>query len=231
MLSASLTIPKLFSISQLEDGGLSATDIRRPNILLIGSDGLNASNTSVYGYERDTTPNLRHLADESLLAENAFTNSAKTSGSIISIFNSKLPTQTRVIYPPDILRNSNSYQHLPGILHKLGYRTIEISISHYIDAYTLNLRDGFDIVNDRSEDQAGFQIFSRFPAFQDFGYFFSVLVERVSTGCCTFSSSRRCPTLIKKSPPASCHPWTGLACGDFSLTSKKRTSRYSYICT
>jgi len=32
---------------------------RLPNILLISSDGINANRTSIYGYERDTTPFLR----------------------------------------------------------------------------------------------------------------------------------------------------------------------------
>ncbi len=180
LLSGALNVPRLLSLDNLgsEVGALNSA--RRPNILIIGSDGLNADHTSLYGYDRDTTPNLRHIADDSLLAENAFVNSGNTSGSIISIFNSKLPTVTRLMYPPDILRGSDSYQHLPGILRSLGYRGIEISTSHYIDAYTLNLRDGFDIVNERSLDQAGFQIFNRSTAFQDTGYFLSVLAERVS---------------------------------------------------
>jgi hypothetical protein len=180
IISATLTIPKLIVLNNLKLGGETGDVIKRPHILLIGSDGVNASNTSLYGYDRDTTPNLRHLSDESLLAENAFTNSSKTSGSIISIFTSKLPTQTRVIYPPDILRNADSYQHLPGILHRNGYRTIEISVSHYIDAYTLNVLDGFDVVNDRSLDQAGFIVFTQSTVLQDAGYFLSALVERVS---------------------------------------------------
>jgi glucan phosphoethanolaminetransferase (alkaline phosphatase superfamily) len=180
VISLILVLPKLrlsnYLYSQGQVGGIT----RRPNILLLGSDGVNASNMSVYGYERDTTPNLRKLAKSSLLAENAFPNGANTSGSIISILTGKLPTKTRVIYPPDILRNSDSYQHLPGILRSVGYRTIEISVSHYMDAYTLNLRDGFDRVNERSLDQAGFHVLGQFAGFQDIGYFSSVLTERLS---------------------------------------------------
>ncbi len=180
LLSIGLNIPRLLAADLLGVERAAANSGRRPNILIIGSDGVDADHTSLYGYHRDTTPNLRHIADESLVAENAFVNSGNTSGSIISIFNSKLPTKTRLIYPPDILRGSDSYQHLPGILRSLGYEGVEISTSHYIDAYTLNLRDGFDIVNERSSDQAGFQVFGSSRAFQDSGYFLSVLVERVT---------------------------------------------------
>jgi hypothetical protein len=180
VISSILAIPKLGLLNAIDQNGKIAGIAKRPNILLIGSDGVNASNMSIYGYERDTTPNLKKIVETSLLAENAFPNSASTSGSLISMLTGKLPTKTRVIYPPDILRSSDSYQHLPGILRGIGYRTIEISVSHFADAYTLNLRDGFEVVNDRSVDQAGFQVFAQMTAFQDIGYFLSVLAERAS---------------------------------------------------
>jgi len=110
---------------------------QRPNILLLTSDGLNANHLSVYGYKRNTSPNLKLLAENSLLAENAYTNSEATAGSIISIFTSKPSAKTRVIYPPNILQGQDSYQHLPGILRSLGYRTIQVSARYYTDAYQL----------------------------------------------------------------------------------------------
>ncbi|HEX6302726.1 MAG TPA: sulfatase [Anaerolineales bacterium] len=180
VIASALALPKINLLSNFNSEGAIGGVTKRPNILLLGSDGVNTSNMSVYGYERDTTPNLHALAKSSLLAENAFPNSANTSGSIISMLTGKHATNTGVIYPPDILRNSDSYQHLPGILRSLGYRNIEISIAHYIDAYTLNLRDGFDIVNERSLDQAGFHAFTQIGAFEDSGYFLSILAERVS---------------------------------------------------
>ena len=121
----------------------------RPNILIITSDGLNADNMSVYGYERDTTPQIRKLSETSLIAENAFSNAGNTTGSLISIYTGKYATKTRVIYPPDILRGSDSYQHLPGILRSIGYYNVEITVPHYGDAYTLNLLEGFDIANNQ----------------------------------------------------------------------------------
>ena len=180
VISLVLALPKLHLSDYINNEGEVGGIIKRPNILLLGSDGVNASNMSVYGYERDTTPNLRKLAKSSLLAENAFPNAAKTSGSITSILTGKLPTKTRVMFPPDILRNSDSYQHLPGILRNAGYRTIELSVSYYMDAYTLNFRDAFDRVNERTLDQSGFHMFGQFAGFQDIGYFLSVLMERVS---------------------------------------------------
>ena len=57
----------------------------RPNILLLGSDGLNADRTSLFGYERDTTPFLVRFAREALVFENAFPNGASTASSTISL--------------------------------------------------------------------------------------------------------------------------------------------------
>jgi len=128
------------SINQLESKNL-------PNIILITADGLNAAHTSVYGYERDTTPRISELAKSSLVAENAFTNSGNTAGSLISIYTSKFPTTVRVLYPPDILKGEDSFQHLPGILHQLGYYSAQFTFPYYADAYSLNLLSGFDYAN------------------------------------------------------------------------------------
>jgi len=131
-------------------GQPEASVLSRPNIILIGSDGLSAKNMSIYGYERDTTPNIQQLGNVSLVAENVFANSSSTLGSIASIFTSKLPTQVGVIYPPDILQGADAYEHLPGILSAAGYTTIEIGVPYYVDAYEMNILDGFDVVNQRS---------------------------------------------------------------------------------
>ncbi|NTW44095.1 MAG: sulfatase-like hydrolase/transferase [Anaerolineaceae bacterium] len=122
------------------------TNGQLPNIFLITADGLNADHMSIYGYDRRTTPFLDGWENQSMVIENGFTNSAKTTGSIVSILNGRYATDTRVLYPPDILTNEDSYQHLPGILKSLGYYTIQYGQSYYADAYAQNLLKGFDEV-------------------------------------------------------------------------------------
>ncbi|MBN1537558.1 MAG: sulfatase-like hydrolase/transferase [Anaerolineales bacterium] len=121
----------------------------KPHIIMITADGVNATSMSVYGYERDTSPRMKALAETSLVADNAFTNSGNTSGSIISIYTSKYPTKTGILYPPNILRDDDAYQHLPGVLWAQGYYTVQMTVPHYGDAYTLNLLNGFDKANGR----------------------------------------------------------------------------------
>jgi len=121
--------------------------VRRPNIILLSTDGLNAANMSVYGYERDTTPFIRQLAAGSLVAMNHFTNAAHSTGSDVSLLTGKLPFQTRVLYPPDTLRGSDMYQHLPGILKRAGYRTVSLGVQYFVDANYVNMQNAFDAVN------------------------------------------------------------------------------------
>jgi len=160
--------------------GTSGRVARHPNILLIAGDGLNAANLSAYGYTRDTTPTLRKLAHDSLLAENAFPNAAHSSGSDISILTGKLPTQTRVFYTPDILKGVDAYQHLPGILKKMGYSTIELGVPHYVDAYQMNLLDGFDRVNQNTLNENEVVRFARERGGGDSVYFASSVIQRVT---------------------------------------------------
>ncbi len=151
-----------------------------PNIILLGSDGLNADNMSVYGYDKDTTPKIKELAQTSLVAENAFTNAGNTAGSVVSILSGKLPTQTRVLYPPDILTDLAAFQHLPGILKSEGYTTIELGVPYYVDAYSLNLQDGFDMVNNRTQSVGSVISIGQKLGFENPIYFLGKIRERIS---------------------------------------------------
>jgi hypothetical protein len=125
------------------------TAVRTPNIIIVTPDGINAANMSVYGYERDTTPHIRALAQTSLVAENAFSNSGKTTGSITSMLTGKHPLRTRVVATPDIFKDVDAYQHLPNLLRSQGYTNIQFGVPNYVDARAANLLDSFDIVNER----------------------------------------------------------------------------------
>jgi arylsulfatase A-like enzyme len=153
---------------------------RSPHIILIGGDGTTAFNMSLYGYERDTTPNLVRLAETGLLAENNFTNSSSSTGSIVSIMTGKYPADTRVLYSPNILQGEDAIQHLPGILQRAGYATVQIGFPYYVDAYDVNLQEGFDTVNGRSLGQSEITSLSRQYHLEDLGYFLPRLWERIT---------------------------------------------------
>jgi len=153
---------------------------RLPNIILLGSDGLDATHLSAYGYERDTTPNIKSRLPDALMAENAFPNAGVTAGSVASILTGKLPIETRLIYLPDILDGEDSYQHLPGILKRLGYHTVDLSVPYFGDALTLNMQGGFDIVNQRSGKDPLIVRTARLVGGGDTAYFVDTLLQRIS---------------------------------------------------
>lgn len=159
-------------------GVVENADSLKPNIFLLTADGLNAQRMSVYGYSRDTTPFLSSISDELMLMENNFTNANATSGSIISIYTGKYPANTRCLYPPDILNDKNAYQHLPGILQSLGYYNAQFSLGYYVDAYELNVRDGFNEANGRSS--AGTGILTNYLP-TNYSQFISSVINRLST--------------------------------------------------
>ncbi len=121
-----------------------------PDILLITVDGVNAEYTSVYSGERDTTPFLSELATHSLVGLNHFSNAQGTIGSLTSLLTGKYPAETRVIYSSDMLRATDAYLHLPGILKSYGYYTAQFSNAVYADAYKTNFQNAFDEANGRS---------------------------------------------------------------------------------
>lgn len=150
-----------------------------PNIVIITADGLNADHMSLYGYSRNTTPEIDKLADSSLIATNAFPNSPKTYSGLLAIFTSKDPVATRVLTPPDILRGEDSYEHLPGILKTLGYYTAQFSYPVFADAYQANMLFGFDYANGRTISEVGVYDFLNKNFSSDFSYLLHEIAIRL----------------------------------------------------
>ena len=146
---------------------------------MITSDGLDASHLSSYGYKRDTDPRIRQLSSSSLVADNAFPNSNVTASSIVSIYTGKYPSQSRFFYPPNILRDANAYEHLPGILRSLGYYTVQITHPYYVDAVTFNLLDGFEVSNGQKVSTS--KVLSAITTYvtNDFAYFLYEIGNRI----------------------------------------------------
>jgi arylsulfatase A-like enzyme len=127
---------------------------RLPNIILFASDGVNADFMSAYGYARKTTPNLDRYLDRAMVADNAFTNSAWTTGSLTSMLTGKYPTTTKVLYPPYTLEGRDVYESLPRLLRQLGYRAYQETVRYYADGPDLNFDGAFDEANGRAVDNA-----------------------------------------------------------------------------
>jgi len=154
------------------------SSVERPNILILGGDGLNASLLSAYGNTEDITPFLAQLAKTSLVAENAFPNASSTTASTTSALTGKEPADMGVYRYPDILADEDSFEHLPSILKHQGYKTVEIGTSYYVDAQELNLLDGFDIVNSEAFEQPWLNVIRYVLGNSPSTYFVQMVVER-----------------------------------------------------
>ncbi len=102
----------------------------RPNIVLISVDTLRANHLTPYGYDRETTPFLASLAEESVLFTDAISQCGTTPQSLTSIMTGLYPFSDRVVGRRKgfvFLRRSNVT--LARVLRDLGYDTHAITSS------------------------------------------------------------------------------------------------------
>ena len=92
----------------------------RLNVILISLDTVRADHLSVYGYERETTPNLGRLAQEGVVFEQAFAQAPWTVSSHMSVFVSLYPDVHDVSH---MRAQSETVKTLPEILQTAGYST------------------------------------------------------------------------------------------------------------
>jgi hypothetical protein len=152
-----------------------------PNVIFLSTDGLNAEEMSVYGYRRETTPFIDEISSTLMVSENNFTNVGHTTGSIVSMLTGKSSFETSVLFPPDILRGSDTFEHLPALLKSAGYTNVQIGVPYYVDANAQNIQDAFDTVNCTNSSNLSFQI-NELTAFKfdDEIYLLSTTLERIS---------------------------------------------------
>jgi arylsulfatase A-like enzyme len=121
----------------------------RPNIVLITMDTVRADHLSVYGYERDTTPNLRDFARTSTVYDRAIATWDATLPTHASIFTGMYPAWHGAIYvhPQSPFGRPLSPDHLTlaSALAASGYSTAETAAnSAYLAPWT-GLTRGFDV--------------------------------------------------------------------------------------
>lgn len=122
---------------------------RFPDIFLIGVDGVYADHLSVYGYFRQTSPNIDRFSEKASVYLNVYPNTASTSGSLASVLTGKKPETTGFYMRPEILRGKDSVEHLPGLLRKLGYNNYQITDRYWSDSRDINMLGAFAYANGR----------------------------------------------------------------------------------
>jgi arylsulfatase A-like enzyme len=110
------------SSSSSSGGAASSGASAKPNILLLVWDTTRAQSLSIYGYDRETTPNLARLASESRVFTNARSASRYTLTSHLSMLTGTYPSH----HGARLLRQTVNPTRTPSIarlLREAGYRT------------------------------------------------------------------------------------------------------------
>ncbi len=131
-----------------------------PNIILFCPDGVAARHLGVYGYEKDTTPNLEKLGNFTIYTR-AYCNASNSRASTMSILTGKSPLATKLIGIIDVFHGKDSFQHLPNILDKLGYYNVDLNDGYWTSSSQSNLELGFHLENSRKTDFATWTFFLR----------------------------------------------------------------------
>jgi arylsulfatase A-like enzyme len=122
LLSAGLAIPGFFFRPKV-----LASESNGQNVLIVVFDAMSASNLPLYGYPRDTMPNLTRLADRATVYHSHYANGPFTTPGTASLLTSTLPWTHRAL------------NHNDTISEKFVDKTIFHAFSgHHTMAYTHN---------------------------------------------------------------------------------------------
>ncbi len=121
------------------------------NVILISIDTLRADHLGVYGYNRNTSPNIDKFAQQSIIFENAYSQSPLTAPSHMTMFTSLYFSAHGINNIVEIgneiaktQRLSDSIVTLPQILKEKGYTTTAFTGGGEITG-SLGFDRGFDI--------------------------------------------------------------------------------------
>jgi arylsulfatase A-like enzyme len=124
-----------------------------PNIILIVMDTVRADHLSLYGYERDTTPNIRNFAKEATLYPHSFSSEATDLSTTASIFTGMYVSRHGAHFSesaPYLMKPlSNELTTLAEVLSGKGYITMG-SVSNFVYlSHSLHMDQGFQYFDNR----------------------------------------------------------------------------------
>jgi arylsulfatase A-like enzyme len=135
-------VARAHSVQPVAAGPVAATaDATRPTIVFILIDALRADHLPLYGYSRQTSPNLVGLASQGMTFSKFYAQASSTRPSIATIFSSLYPSVHKANEDRDVL--SSSVTVLPQVLKNAGYSTFGISANANISP-TFGYAQGFD---------------------------------------------------------------------------------------
>ncbi len=132
--------------AQARNAAPAAGDPARPNVLVVVMDTVRADHLSLYGYGRDTSPNLKKLAADSVVYTQAMAPSDMTLTSHASLFTGLYPTwHGAYCQPPEATHGRMLNQGATTLAETLlanRYSTVGVAANLYLRA-DFGLQRGF----------------------------------------------------------------------------------------
>jgi arylsulfatase A-like enzyme len=146
-----ITLDSGVSLGRFFDAAPPAANPARPNFLLIVLDTVRADHLDLFGYERQTMPNLRRFAEQSQVANRMFTTGSWTLASHGSMFTGLYPSAHRAhhLFVHDKAQNTVAYplrEDVPTLAEffdSLGYQTAGI-VSNFAALSGFGMGRGFE---------------------------------------------------------------------------------------
>ena len=124
-------------------GGQDAGEVAPgPNVFVIVLDAASAAYISPYGAPDDATPHISQLAADSVVFENAYSQTASTVSSMVSLWTGVRLTTHRTGPSRTIPKQ---YETLPELLQQHGYRTIGMVGNPNAGAPAIGYDRGYDV--------------------------------------------------------------------------------------
>ncbi len=139
------------SVGRAEGAGSPRKESPRPNIVIVTIDTLRADHLGVYGYKLDTDPQLRRLAGEGVVFEDAMTVAPLTLPSHLSLLTGTYPLAHGV---HDNDQPWGGGDTLAELLRGKGYQTAAF-VSTFVLSSRFGLSSGFQVYDDHFSEATG----------------------------------------------------------------------------
>lgn len=126
---------------------LPAAAANAPNVLVIIWDTVRSLSLSLYGYSRETTPELARIAKTGTVFESAFATSSWSLPSHASLYTGRYPNETKVGHSTPL---DDEFPTLGDVLAKHGYVTGGFTGNLYYGSRDFGMARGFSWYDDAS---------------------------------------------------------------------------------
>jgi len=151
-MMVSLPLMKLaLDISASPLQALPLQNLRSPNILILVFDALSASNVSLYGYHRQTMPNLARFAEKSTVYHRHYAGGSFTSPGTASLLTGTYPWTNRAFHlygsVAKEFESRNIFNSVPGEI----YQRMSFTHNYLASIFLHQFRSDLDLIKNTKE--------------------------------------------------------------------------------